>query len=68
VEREKDVNTKQLVKIARRQGWTVEPTRGGHLKLIPPNGGQFVVLASTPSDHRVWKNDRARLRRQGLEI
>lgn len=49
-------------------GGTVEKRgKSGHLRVYVD--GAFVGgLAGTPSDHRTWKNDLARLRRHGLNI
>lgn len=58
---------RKLVKAARRQGWTVERTSGGHLRFAPPRGA-YIVVSFSPSDHRSWLNARARLRRAGLEV
>lgn len=54
-----------LVREARESGFTVEQTRGGHVRYTAPTG-QVVIDASTPSDHRGTKNTRARLKRIGL--
>ena len=47
-------------------GWTVEVTKGDHLRWTPPGGGDFVITCATPSDRRAVLNDRAILRRHGL--
>lgn len=47
---------------ARRRGWSVEPTRSGHLKLQHPDGA-LVFSGSTPSCPRAVLNLRAHLRR-----
>lgn len=53
----------ELVRRVRREGWTVEPTRGGHLRLRHPCGG-LVHAASTPSDRRAVANTLAECRRE----
>ena len=54
---------KQLLRAAEARGWRVELTRrGGHVRLVHPDGG-LVVAASTPSDHRALANLRAQPRR-----
>lgn len=62
----------QLVKKAKKQGWTVVYGKGqgakGHPRLVPPDGGQFIVIPLTPSDHRSFLNTRAELRRAGLKV
>ena len=47
---------------ARNRGWSVEPTRAGHLKLRHPDGA-LVFTGSTPSCARSLLNLRAHLRR-----
>ena len=47
---------------ARQTGWTVQPTRGGHLKLQHPSGA-FVFCAGTPGDRRAEANAIAMIRR-----
>ena len=46
-------------------GWSIERTRGGHLKWTPPTG-KFVIMPGTPSDRRSYLNARSMLRRHGL--
>ena len=45
-----------------QEGWTVEYTKGGHLRWRHPNGA-IVFAASTPSDYRAWANHMSHLRR-----
>jgi predicted RNA binding protein YcfA (HicA-like mRNA interferase family) len=58
---------KQLLRQASACGWQVTRTRGGHWRLLRPNGG-IVVLSSTPSDHRALRNVRAQMRRAERRI
>lgn len=58
---------KEIVKVARKQGWEVTHTRNQHLRFRSPDGA-LVFSPSTPSDHRAIKNKIADLRRAGLEI
>lgn len=58
---------KRLIKDAEKAGWTVEPSRGGHLKWKAPTGA-VVFSASTPSDHRAIKNHLSLLRKAGLNL
>jgi predicted RNA binding protein YcfA (HicA-like mRNA interferase family) len=54
---------KELLRAAEARGWRVELTRrGGHVRLVHPDGA-VVVAAATPSDHRALANLRAQLRR-----
>jgi len=69
---------RQLVKAAEDQGWTLDRNHrlgnGGkrrkrrHPRLVPPGGGDFIVIPDTPSDRRSYLNTRALLRRAGLEV
>ena len=52
---------------ARAQGWRVESTSRGHIRLIPIDKDKPIVVSSgTPSDHRSIKNFLAQARRSGL--
>ena len=56
---------KELRPLAKRykaKGWRLEPTGGGHIKWIAPNG-HVVYSASTPSDWRGVLDLTARLKR-----
>lgn len=58
-----------IVKRARKQGWKVDVTRGGHVRFVPPpSGGSMVIASASASDSRAMKNLRAQLRRAGMEI
>lgn len=57
-----------LIEVLRGEGWRVEPTRNGHVRLIPPDTGQKIVHApGTSSDHRGFANVLAQLRRSGYQ-
>lgn len=60
--------TKDLIELAREQGWTVESTKKGHITFLSPDGRHRIVCGSTESDHRAVRNTRARLRRAGLVL
>jgi hypothetical protein len=62
----RDAETRRLAAVAERAGWTVEPTRSGHLRFRGPDG-QVVVHSTTSSDWRAARNLRAQLRRAGLD-
>lgn len=57
---------RELVDVARRQGWRVE--RNNHIKFYAPDGHTIVVAACTESDVRAIHNTKARLRRAGLHV
>jgi hypothetical protein len=57
---------KRIAKQARAQGWTIGPTRNGHLIWRSPRGVK-VYTPSTPSDHRSLPNVIRKLRHAGLE-
>jgi hypothetical protein len=56
-----------LARLAQAHGWTVRPTRGGHLLWTSPAGDR-VVSAGTSASWRGLRNHRARLRRAGLDV
>lgn len=58
---------RRLVKAARAEGWTVEPTKGSHVRFVSPRGMQ-VIASGSVSDQRGIKNLRADLRRAGLKL
>jgi predicted RNA binding protein YcfA (HicA-like mRNA interferase family) len=53
---------KEVLRQAAAQGWQVQPTRSGHVRLVHP-AGTVVVTSSTPSDCRALANLKAQLRR-----
>jgi predicted RNA binding protein YcfA (HicA-like mRNA interferase family) len=52
----------ELVRMARKLGWQVEPTNGGHLRLSKL-GCRAVIVSATPSCRRWRRNALAQLRR-----
>lgn len=61
----KDVRA--IIRSARRAGWSVGFTNGGHLRFHAPSG-VTIYAASTPSDPRSIANLRAHLKRCGLLV
>lgn len=60
---------KALKRTAEQQGWTVEPTKGGHWKFIPPDKTkQMVVLPGTSVSRCGLRNAVSALKRSGLEV
>ncbi len=55
-----------LYRRARRAGWIVTRHGSGHLRWSAPSGA-VITTAATPGDRRAVRNERARLRRAGLE-
>ena len=49
-------------------GWRVEITKKGVVKMFSPDGATLVTCHQTESDHRALKNTVARLRRAGAVI
>lgn len=47
----------------RRDGWSVERTNGGHLRLVHADASAPVFAAATPGDQRAWRNLCAQMRR-----
>jgi hypothetical protein len=63
--------TSRLVRELRREGWQVELSRNGHLKIRDERGRIAAVTGSTASDWRAVKNlraDLARHRRQAATL
>jgi len=59
---------KNLKKIAESQGWTVEPTKGGHWRFVPADKDMpMVVLAGTSCSRVGLRNAASLLRRSGLK-
>jgi hypothetical protein len=54
---------RELRTLARQSGWSVSPTRGGHLRLTRPGSGP-VFAPATPSDWRALPNVRAEMKRR----
>lgn len=60
---------KKIEKKLVEQGWTIRPTKGGHLQCLAPDPKDGIVtVEGTPSDHRDLANTIARLRRAGADI
>lgn len=56
-------DVRKLLRRVRKQGGTWRQ-RGGHVRVFGPGGAKpFVLLPSSPSDHRTLKNCAAMLRR-----
>lgn len=56
----------ELLREARKQGWSVELRRGGHVRLTPPNSSSPIFIPATPSDRRALMNAVTRMRRAGF--
>jgi hypothetical protein len=58
---------RDVVAEAKRQGWEVVQTRGGHWRFVPPDPmAPIVYAAGAPSDRRALDNHIARMRRSGF--
>lgn len=58
---------RNLARLAKKQDWTIERTKGHHIRWTSPTGA-VVLSGSTPGDWRNMKNVRAQLRNAGLVI
>jgi len=58
---------KRLIRLAKRAGWEVLRSGGGHLKFISPTGA-ITFCSWSPRGHRAFADARANLRRAGLEV
>jgi hypothetical protein len=57
---------RELVKVAKKQGWRVKQTKKGYL-LHDPSGLHKETLHKTPSDPRGLRDSLSRMRRFGFE-
>ena len=57
-----NLDVRALVRKLCKQGFSVELTKGGHLRVTNP-AGQHINIANTPSDARSIRNLSARLKR-----
>lgn len=60
------MNSKELIRKAKQQGWGYR--RGKHHILYAPDGRGIVTVSVTPSTGRAMKNCLAQMRRMGLVI
>jgi predicted RNA binding protein YcfA (HicA-like mRNA interferase family) len=61
------VDEAELERAALDQGWTVERTKRGHRRFVPPDPTRRIVIGSgTPGDRRAIRNLLAQLRRESL--
>ena len=58
----------ELVAALKRQGWTIDQSRSGHLHFLNENGVLRATHSGTSSDWRGIKNLEAELRRAGLQL
>ncbi len=60
---------RELTQEARRQGWAVEPTGGGHLRLTPPNTKAGIYMSATPRvEHLCVVKTLARMKKAGFRL
>jgi hypothetical protein len=59
---------RQIIRIAKDQGWAVSRTRKNHYRLCPPTPHDCVITSGTPSSQRSVRQALAQLRRSGLDI
>ena len=59
-------DVEEIITEAERQGWRLA-RRTNHVKLLAPNGRDFVFMASTPGGGRAIQNTVASLRRRGFK-
>lgn len=55
---------KQLVRAKRKEGWEIEPTKGGHLRWTFIRTGEMFISPATPSDYRSILNVKADIKRR----
>jgi hypothetical protein len=54
---------RDLIRQAKRDGWTVTTTNGGHLRLEHPEASMPIFTGSTPSCPRAFRNALAAMKR-----
>lgn len=63
---------RELIRLAKKQGWTVARNGKGHPVFWAPGANPderpTVTASGTPSDHRSMLNLIATLRREGLDV
>jgi predicted RNA binding protein YcfA (HicA-like mRNA interferase family) len=57
------MKARDLIRAAKREGWEVSTTDGGHLRLEHPEASGRVITGSTPSDRRALYHARAAMKR-----
>lgn len=57
-----DKSVNQFVKSLVGEGWSYQPPKGRHPRIVSPNG-QPVVFPTSPSDWRVLRNMKAKIKR-----
>jgi predicted RNA binding protein YcfA (HicA-like mRNA interferase family) len=61
------MNEKEIAQAAKEQGWEIGRTKKGHLRYVPPDPRQPIVIGSgTPGDKRALRNFLAQLKRAGF--
>jgi hypothetical protein len=58
------MKARDLIREAKRSGWSVTRTGGDHLRLEHPEAQGPVFTGSTPPDYRAMRHARAEMRRQ----
>lgn len=60
---------KRIHEAALRQGWTSSINGSGHVVMVGPNGGRFII-SKTANDGagRRYENTKAEARRAGLDV
>ncbi|MDQ6915459.1 MAG: hypothetical protein M3155_06565 [Actinomycetota bacterium] len=57
-----------MIKKAWKAGWWARQTGKGKVLCYPSDGGEAILVPSTPSDHRSIRNLRAEFARRGLDV
>jgi predicted RNA binding protein YcfA (HicA-like mRNA interferase family) len=53
-------NSKEVIKYAQDEGYTVTPTKGGHWKAMHPNGALVILSNTTNGNYANREMDRLR--------
>jgi hypothetical protein len=62
-----DKDMRRLLKNVMAQGFHVSKSSGQHIRVTCPNG-KTVFTSATPSDHRVLRNFRSVLKKNGADV
>lgn len=64
----RDDKLRELVRIAKERGWTVEIGGGTHVKFTTPEGKYVTSCTTTYTSPRSYLEVRSKLRRAGLDV
>jgi len=63
-----DKDTEKLIRLAKKQGWSIEVTGGNHLKWLPPTKSQDLVISGLTMNTSGILQTKKRLKKAGLNV